>query len=1447
MPVGISSAARNLFLLGSSGADVVLNFFAAIDQSSSPDDQFVSKAIKYSEYDEKYILGLQAEDANSKKHALVEKRDGDGVLDWDFEIESTNSDDTILTDIHLDVNGKLIVAGSAGDVPFVSRYTNNGVIEWSSTTNTGNVRYNSVASDSNGQYYACGNTDESGSAQAFVEKYDSNGNPGWGKSAFILGSDVVLHALDCNSRGHVVAGGYLEDINSNFKGYFVKIDTTSGQVMWDRTLEITDRDWGTVPVTEINDIMIDGNDFIYIVGSQFDGVTGNSAGFICKYSPEGNMLWQKETPIGAANSGRWRYNCVEADTATGQIIILGSYFENTSDEYGVLVKYSSDGRKIFTRVLESTEASPPEFGTLTTPRGGMALDADPSFYYILFTDQETNPATTIPDKYTFGKVSSSGNGLGAFSYDTGDTNTIEYYIQDLGDRIGRLSDGSVRNDTSDLATNILNPTKIMFDDLATPVANKKRQMDRAGDFEYSGSPAIRPVDFQELNLGDETIQETEIVPGGNPVGQQEYTSPGSFSWTAPAGVTSVSVVAVGGGGVGNDAANAGGAGGGGGLGYKNNISVTPGQSYTVVVGDAAADTSGNDGEDSYFINISTVKGGGGQGSTTPSGGSGGTYTGDGGGNGGAGGAGGDTYEGGGGGAGGYSGNGGDGGSGNGSTHPNDVRAAGRGSNGSGGAGGGGGYGGGYEGGGVGLQGEGSSGLGCGNYSGVQCFGNGTPGSGGSGFTYGGGGAGAGSPGGSGAVRIIWGDGRSFPSTLTADGESNTPPPSGTSVPHNDPNEANYIYGSRGYFDFESANGGVIESDITAAELLGVDFTVEAWVRRDYTAGMTEGKIFTVYKGEDDINWALYIDGGSLHKLGTGGDQYGVITNLNFDGTISWYHIVMTHTVGMSAGVNSLSRINVYVNGKLVGEDIDDDYDASNAYGNLTIGKDFIGDIGEVRVYPKILSGAEAFQNYNATKGKYRITGGIGTDYELSSIAPTTTGNIVVDGDLVFNLDFGNKACFDPAHNRVRFSENIEDNYDSSLLPGSLDLIDATGTNNTTTSPIQTNTAGTLSVDAVGGRASVVLYYSSAGSLGAIENTFKNSPWTFSVYLKAKDSTTARLDFVNATDGAIDYGYRAHATFDLAAGTVGSVTEESDGSNTDTPSGSTAKIEDVGNGWYRCSISSTSYNGSNTLNTVLGEVRPNAGGSTGSVYVWGLQMENNDAPSRYIGTYGDERYQPNRVIDLMGIYGSPGNLNGTLHDSMPELSYVKHRSAGWFDFDGTIGSTYPHFIDTKMYDTAIPDGTSGAYTLEAWINVRTSSGGNLDAACVMGHNSSFGVGMQVGASGGKPVMNFGARSTSNFYGTQFEYNEWTHVVLTRDGTNGSIAYMNATQDAVYNPANQSLHIESGQTIGDFNIGYAGPRITGYFDGFIGEARVYDRALSAAEVLRNFNATKGKYGV
>ena len=62
-----------------------------------------------------------------------------------------------------------------------------------------------------------------------------------------------------------------------------------------------------------------------------------------------------------------------------------------------------------------------------------------------------------------------------------------------------------------------------------------------------------------------------------------------YAWTVPAGVTSVSILAIGGGGGGSTSTLssngvAGGGGGGGALSYRNNLSVTPGDTYNVYVG-----------------------------------------------------------------------------------------------------------------------------------------------------------------------------------------------------------------------------------------------------------------------------------------------------------------------------------------------------------------------------------------------------------------------------------------------------------------------------------------------------------------------------------------------------------------------------------------------------------------------------------------------------------------------------------------------------------------------------------------------------------------------------------------------------------------------------------------------------------------------------------------------
>jgi hypothetical protein len=238
----------------------------------------------------------------------------------------------------------------------------------------------------------------------------------------------------------------------------------------------------------------------------------------------------------------------------------------------------------------------------------------------------------------------------------------------------------------------------------------------------------------------------------NTYSEQSFTSPGTYTFIVPAGVTSISMVAVGGGGATFKPGNYTGgnalpftyntppgsgsgtyyAGGGGALAYKNNVSVTPGQTLTVVVGAGGAGLfvqAGEDGGDSYveYSGTKYVHAGGGKGQGVGNGGT--VIVGDGGGAGGKGGAWavadaatGLIVGGGGGGAGGYSGAGGAGGG------NNADGSAGSG----GGAGGGGGgrtatgstgfynyvwYASGAAGGGTGLYGQGSSGAG-----GLKCAG-----------------------------------------------------------------------------------------------------------------------------------------------------------------------------------------------------------------------------------------------------------------------------------------------------------------------------------------------------------------------------------------------------------------------------------------------------------------------------------------------------------------------------------------------------------------------------------------------------------------------------------------------------------------------------------------------------------------------------------------------------
>jgi hypothetical protein len=423
-----------------------------------------------------------------------------------------------------------------------------------------------------------------------------------------------------------------------------------------------------------------------------------------------------------------------------------------------------------------------------------------------------------------------------------------------------------------------------------------------------------------------------------------------------------------------------------------------------------------------------------------------------------------------------------------------------------------------------------------------------------------------------------------------------------------------------------------------------------------------------------------------------------------------------------------------------------------------------GNIGEIRIYPRALTRAQVFQNYNATKSKYIN--------EASSVAPRITSGIVTNSNLLLNYDFGNRATYDDTQNY------LVDNFASDTDTGEY-FTDQYGKH-------KIYEANTNLNSIYGGSP----FFSTTSS-----GTYDVS---VSMWMKALDTQTNRFALLNGSGAPVASTYSFVPKMENPDGGIVSRT------------------------WTNVTISGN-------WNFVLS----NSNGDARTMQYAKPHLALKPSVGRYVKANTGVIAPPTTVKNL----SSTSNTGGV-------ISSVEFNPDGWMDFSGTNSQIV---VDSNLVGSGLiaTGDANSAYTLEAWIYVRTSAGGTTDSDAIMGHTSDRGVGFQVGISGGSPRINYGARFTSNFYGPTFNYNEWRHIVLTRDGTDGPIAYENNTQ--VGSLSNIDLDIETGFTIGDFNLGYCQPRISGRFDGLIGEARVYNTALSADEVSQNFNATKSRYGL
>ena len=214
-----------------------------------------------------------------------------------------------------------------------------------------------------------------------------------------------------------------------------------------------------------------------------------------------------------------------------------------------------------------------------------------------------------------------------------------------------------------------------------------------------------------------------------------------------------------------------------------------------------------------------------------------------------------------------------------------------------------------------------------------------------------------------------------------------------------------------------------------------------------------------------------------------------------------------------------------------------------------------------------------------------------------------------------NLDFANTDRLDP---RVTFTRASPGTYydgvttakaEENLLLQSQTFEttwtqgNANVTANSTTAPDGTTTADTLVENTANNFHALTQILTLSGAT------------TVSFYLKANTRSWAAVRTYDVTNGD------RFALFDLSTGSLGS-----------TSGGTTSTITSVGNGWYRCTMTYTFTTASGSAGVTIqtgNSYVAYTGNGTGSIFVWGAQLEQRSSATAYTVTTTQPitRYQP----------------------------------------------------------------------------------------------------------------------------------------------------------------------------------------------------------------------------
>ena len=216
-------------------------------------------------------------------------------------------------------------------------------------------------------------------------------------------------------------------------------------------------------------------------------------------------------------------------------------------------------------------------------------------------------------------------------------------------------------------------------------------------------------------------------------------------------------------------------------------------------------------------------------------------------------------------------------------------------------------------------------------------------------------------------------------------------------------------------------------------------------------------------------------------------------------------------------------------------------------------------------------------------------------------------------------------------------------------------------------------------------------------------------YTQSVYAKAGTN-----DIVQLLGTFVSFGDQAWANFDLSDGTIGS-----------KGTATAAAIQSVGEGWYRCSITTTvtATSGGSTGLTALVPLKTSSrvfsyeGNPSNHIYAWGAQLELGSTATQYQHVTDDLRY------DITEPFGA-NSLNYLKFDgtsdgmSLTGLTSTSTPITAWFGYSATNMENTPtsrHLLDIELGRTVLgkPNtvNTLGYSVGASWSTFIPSSGTN----------------------------------------------------------------------------------------------------------------------------------------